>query len=247
MDSAEGYASDPVTGPGSNWQPHSIQLALNSLRGAGAYSQYGSQQIVPASNQIAPTPSLYPLTAGFGTPSPSAAVPTESLEQLKQTFQEIRKLPQMADPLSLMASLIAVATAGYQVADTLYKLADAIGNANEEILSIGKEIRAFSRVLDDLRDFLDDAKELISKNALENANVMVADCKYVFAKIERMLGFCNAGPRMNFWHALQWSFRREKVKPMCARLESFKSTLALLLMTLKLAKCKKDIVEGYRP
>src|SRR2546423_59424 len=123
MDSTKEYTSGPVVGLGSNWQPHLIQYnhypppAITSLPGAGPYSPYGSQETVTGPNQTAPTPSLYPLNAGFAALSPLIPVPTESLEHLKQTLQEIRKLPQMADPLSLMASLIAVATAGYQVAD----------------------------------------------------------------------------------------------------------------------------------
>ena len=106
---------------------------------------------------------------------------------------------------------------------------------------MGREISAFSGVLRDLHEFLDDAKDLISKRALLNANHILRDCKNVFANIQRMLESCQVGTRMNFWHSLQWSFRREKVKPMYARLESFKLILAVLLSTLRLARCKQEI------
>ena len=39
-----------------------------------------------------------------------------------------------------------------------------------------------------------------------------------------------------FWNRFLWSFRRAKVMPMKANLESFKSTLTLLLSTMQLAK-----------
>jgi hypothetical protein len=143
-----------------------------------------------------------------------------------------------------MASLIAVATAGIKVSQTLFKLADAVGNANEEILSISKEVSAFSRVLEDLHEFLDDAKDLISNKALANANRILNDCKEIFAKIEKMLCACENRTRFNLWQGLQWSFRREKVRPMCGQLESFKLTLTIMLSTMKLAKCKKGIRDG---
>jgi hypothetical protein len=247
MDSAEEYAPYPVARSGSNWEHRRpIHYPYPSppiplMPSVGTYNSFSSQQIVPAPDYGAPIPQTYPPTTGFAGHSPSSPVPAESLDQLKQALQKIQELPQMADPLSLMASLIAVATAGIQVSRTLYNFAGVIGGASEEIMSIGKEISAFSGVLRDLHDFLDDAKDLISKRALANANRILEDCKEVFAKIQRMLDSCNAGPRMNFWQSLQWSFRRDRVKPMCAKLESFKLTLAILLSTMRLARCKQEI------
>ena len=142
----------------------------------------------------------------------------------------------MADPLSLGASLLAVASAGVAVSKTLFKLADTIGNSNEEVRSIGKEVSAFARVVEDLYEFLDDAKELISQQAIENAFDIMDTCGDTFATIKRKLKF-RAGKRANnFWQGVQWSFRREKVKPLCARLESY---LIMMISVIKLAKCKK--------
>jgi hypothetical protein len=239
MDSAEDYASQRMF-PLAYWQQHlaphypypSPAIALTP--GAGAYASYSSQH-------AAPVPHTSPLAAGFAGHSPSSSVLTKSLHQLKQALQKIQELPQMADPVSLMASLIAVATAGIQASRTLYNFASVTGGASEEIMSIGNEISAFSGVLRDLHDFLDDAKDLVSKKALINANQILNDCKEVFAKIQQVLDSSNAGPRMNFRQGLQWSFRREKVKPMCAKLESFKLTLAILLSTMRLARCKQEI------
>lgn len=246
MDSAGNYGSGPVVHLGYNWQ-HSLTThypypppAIALMSSGDSYSPYNPQQIAPTPNNTAIVPLPCPPTAVFGGQAPFA-VPAESLNHLKQALQKIQELPQMADPLSLMTSLIAVATAGVQVSRTLYSISNVNGGASEEILSIGREISAFSGVLRDLHEFLDDAKDLISKRALLNANHILRDCKNIFANIQRMLDSCNAGPRVNFWHSLQWSFRREKVKPMYAKLESFKLTLAILLSTLRLARCKQEI------
>ena len=242
MDSVDTYA------PGSVTQPVSRKFSVEPLNPYSplvtAPHPYTSRPIPPAAADTAPSidawnsiidPTRYPSLS---------RLTTESLEQLKQALNQIQELPKMSDPLSLMASLIAVAAAGIQVSQTLYKLADAVGNANEEILSISKEVSAFSRVLEDLHEFLDDAKDLISNKALANANRILNDCKEVFAKIEKMLGTCENRTRFNLWQGLQWSFRREKVRPMCAKLESFKLTLTIMLSTMKLAKCKKGIRDG---
>jgi hypothetical protein len=247
MDSAGDYGSGPVVHLGYNWQ-HGLTThypypppPIALMSSGDSYSPYNPQQIAPTANNTAPVPLPYPPTAVFTGHAPSFAVPAESLDHLTQALQRIQELPQMADPHSLMASLAAVATAGVQVSRTLFSIANAIGGASEEILSIGREISAFCGVLRDLHEFLDDAKDLISKRALLNANHILRDCKNVFTKIQRMLDSCNAGPRMSFWQSLQWSFRREKVKPMCAKLESFKLTLAILLSTMRLARCKQEI------
>jgi hypothetical protein len=247
MDSAGDYGSGPVVHLGYNWQ-HGLTThypypspAIALMSSGDSYSPYSPQQIAPTPNNAAPVPLPYPPTAVLAGHAPSFVVPAESLDHLKQALQKIQELPQMADPLSLMASLIAVATAGVQVSRTLFSIANVIGGASEEILSIGREISAFSGVLRDLHEFLDGTKDLISMRAILNANHILRDCKNVFAKIQRMLDSCSAGPRTNFGQNLQWSFRREKVKPMCAKLESFKLTLAILLSIMRLARCKQEI------
>jgi hypothetical protein len=247
MGSTADYGSGPVVHLGYNWQ-HSLATpypypppAIALMSPGDSYSPYSPQQIASAPNNAALVPLPYPPTAVFGGQAPSFAVPAESLNHLKQALQKIQELPPMADPLSLMTSLTAVATAGVQVSRTLYSIANVNGGASEEILSIGREVSAFSGVLRDLHEFLDDAKDLISKRGLLNANHILRDGKTVFANIQRMLDSCSAGPRMNFWQSLQWRFRREKTKPMHAKLESFKLTLAILLSTLRLARCKQEV------
>jgi Fungal N-terminal domain of STAND proteins len=236
MDAAENYILDAQR-QSVYWHHHSATrypypLPANTpVPVAGAYN---SQQIGSAANQTIPP------TAGFPGHSPLSSIPTESLDHLKRALHDMRELPQMTDPPSLMASLIAVAAAGARISRTLYSFANVIGGTSEEIMPIGKEISAFSSMLRDLHDFVDDAKDLISKRALINANRILKDCKEVFTSIQQMLDSCNAGPRTNFWQNLQWTFRREKVKPMCAKLESFKLTLATLLSTMKLARCKQE-------
>jgi hypothetical protein len=247
MDSAGNYGSGPVVHLGYNWQ-HSLAThypypppAIALMSSGDSYNPYSSQQIAPTPNSAALVSLPYPPTAVFGGQATSFTVPTESLNHLKQALQKIQELPQMADPFSLMTSLTAVATAGVQVSRTLYSIANVNGGPSEEIQSIGREISAFSGVLRDLHEFLDGTKDLISMRAILNANHILRDCKNVFAKIQRMLDSCNAGPRTNFGQNLQWSFRREKVKPMYAKLESFKLTLVILLSTLRLARCKQWI------
>jgi Fungal N-terminal domain of STAND proteins len=248
MDSTEEYVPDHMVPYGHNWQqhlpphyPHPVPTVAH-IPFPTSHNPYSSQQIASASSYAAPIPQPYPSIAGFAGQSPSLPVPTEFLDHLKQALQKIQELPQMADPLSLMASLIAVAAAGVQVSRTLYNFAGVVGGASEEIVSISKEISAVSGILRDLHDFFDDdAKDLISTRALFNANRILEDCKEVFAQIQRMLDCCNAAGRVNFWQSLQWSFRRDNVKPMCAKLESFKLTLTILLSTMRLARCKQDI------
>ena len=147
----------------------------------------------------------------------------------------------MADPLSLLASLLAVASAGIAVSKKIYKLADAIDSSGDEISSIGEQVSDTARVIRDLNDFLEDARDLISAKALLDASQLLQRFKDIFTKIGKMLHSAKREDANNIWNGIRWTFTREKVKPMCAKLESYKLTLIIMLSTMKLAKCKSEI------
>ena len=150
----------------------------------------------------------------------------------------------MADPLSLVASLVAVATAGLEVFKKIRRLTNAIGNSNEEIRSIGEQVSYSTQAIESMNEFLEDAKGLISIRVSQDALQLVEKVRSIFIEITRMLRFKSYKYGSNLLLAVQWVFTRDKVKPLCAKMESYKLTLNIMVSTMKLAKCKKAIDDG---
>ena len=213
-----------------------------------------SHNLYNPSSHISP-PSHYPSQVIQAQPSLTSSrfspqtyhedVPIESLNLLQSALDKVDKvkdLSAMADPLSMVASVVVIATAALQVSQTLYKLADALGSTNLEIESIALEVETFSSVLEDLRDVLDDVEDLITPKALRDANSILSKCQGIFEMIRQWLAPYKDLPRPDFWHNIQWTFRREKVKPLRCRLETLKTTLSVWLGTIKLARYRNKLL-----
>jgi Fungal N-terminal domain of STAND proteins len=250
MDASDDYA---LYAPQQPSYPPPAPPAAYLPPSAPSYNPYGPRACAPNST-ISP-PSHYPPTSlntyssyASNPFSPQAFYPTtfyddvpiEALNFLQSALDQVKGLSRMADPLSVIASVVAITTAAVQVSQTLYKLADTIGGTNSEVESIAFEVETFSSVLDDLRDLLDDSEDLITPKALKNANSILSRCKGIFDTIQQMLAPYKHADRISFWHGVQWTFKRERVKPMRCRLEALKTSLLVWLGTVRLARHRRQ-------
>ena len=74
----------------------------------------------------------------------------------------------------------------------------------------------------------------------ENTRMIVAKCESIFKDIEKY----TSGPDNTTAMKLAWYFKRERVKPLRASLESLKSTLHILLQVVQLAKTTQEFTKG---
>ena len=246
MDGVEGYV--PYTQQLSSFPPPHPQAVVPT-----GYSPITAPlQNTYASGPYLSSPSHYPFEISYALPSSTSTlfrpqtfhddVPLQSLNSLQSALDKVKRLSEMADPLSVVASIVAIAAAAVHVSQTLYKLADTLGGTNSELESIALEVETFSSVLEDLRDVLDDAEDLITPKALKHANTILSKCKGIFETIQQWLAPYKDVHRLNFWHNVQWTFRRERVKPMRCRLETLKTTLLVWLGTVKLARYRIKLI-----
>ncbi|KAI4262668.1 MAG: hypothetical protein L6R42_002160 [Xanthoria sp. 1 TBL-2021] len=147
----------------------------------------------------------------------------------------------MADPLSIAASVLTVAGAGIKLTTALYTLVDAMRNANVEIELMTSEITVFSCTLDEVHDHMTTSRSLYSTNLMTNLKKLLETCTKVYAEIERILKLGKAGKSYRLTNHLMWALRREKLRPMRLNLESLKTTLMVMLQTMKIVKYKAKI------
>lgn len=162
---------------------------------------------------------------------------------LDQDFIEpiIDSLSRMADPLSISASIITVAGVGIKLSAALYTLVDCIRSANIEIELVANEISLFSCTLDEIHEHVSSNRSLYSNNLMKNLKKLLETCTQTYAEIERILKLGKKGRSYLMTRNLMWALRREKIRPMRLNLESLKTTLMVMLQTMKLAKSKERI------
>ncbi|KAL8907068.1 MAG: hypothetical protein Q9171_006015 [Xanthocarpia ochracea] len=148
---------------------------------------------------------------------------------------------RMADPLSIAASVLTVAGAGIKLTTALYTLVDAMRNANMEIELMTSEITVFSCTLDEVHDHMTTSRSLYSTNLMTNLKKLLETCTRVYSEIERILKLGKAGKSYRLTNHLMWALRREKLRPMRLNLESLKTTLMVMLQTMKIVKYKAKI------
>ena len=151
----------------------------------------------------------------------------------------------MTDPLSITASIVTVAGVGIKLTTALYTLVDTIRSANVEIELITNEITLFSCTLDEVHEHINANFSLYSGNLMKNLKRLLDACTKVYLEMESILKVGRSGKTYLVTRSLLWALRREKLRPMCLNLESLKSTLMVMLQTMRLAKYRKKIKEGF--
>ena len=142
--------------------------------------------------------------------------------------------------IEVIASIIALAGAGVQVSLALFDLADRIGSAGEEVRLVAIELTLFSNVLEAVRAALDDReKNNCTPAAYQLIEQVVQHCATVVNDIKSIASSLNGEdrgdifPSLDWTDRVKWTFKKSKVQLKRQTLESCKSTLHLLLTTMR--------------
>jgi len=144
------------------------------------------------------------------------------------------------DGLSAAASVAGVAAVGVKLSKTLYEIITTIQAGKEEIREIAEHVSLLNLVLEGLQDVLDHEKLHLRPALEESAHTIVSRCESIFKSIEKHTG--DGEGRMA--SKVVWYFKRVRVKPLRASLESLKSTLNVLLHVIQLAKTIQEAVKS---
>ena len=140
------------------------------------------------------------------------------------------------DGISAAASVASIAAVGVSLSKTLYDVVAKINGGKDEIKDIANNVSLLALVLEELQDVLGREK-LYFRPALErSAETIVSRCESIFNDIALHTG----GAKGVTTSRLVWYFKRERVKPLRASLESLKSTLNIVLHVVQLAKTTQE-------
>lgn len=141
------------------------------------------------------------------------------------------------DPLSTASAVLAVVTAGVKLSTSLYDIVDSLSGAGEEITGVASDLSFFVVVVDELGKIFELPEKPYTDILESKVKEILHECREVFKGIQRMINRVDKGDKpvpIAFRQKVQWVFRESRVKAVKARLESLKSTLGLMLQTLRL-------------
>ena len=142
----------------------------------------------------------------------------------------------MADPISVASSIAGIVAGGVKLSTALYNICETIESAQEQVEDIASDLSFFIIVVDELGKIFAAPKRVYSDKLESSVLNIVQRCKHVFKKINGMIGKTAGLQKMQLRSKVAWVFREEKVRSVKASLESLKSTLGLILQTLRLVK-----------
>jgi hypothetical protein len=139
--------------------------------------------------------------------------------------------------IGLVASIIALAGTGAKLAMGLYTLADSIGSAGKEARQFASEISLFSQSLNAVSKSLD-RKTDKNDRLVEIAQVVMKACESLLKDIRTQLQDLPRGQHTvrAYCARIKWVLRKPKLRGIRVSIESFKSTLILLVATMDSAE-----------
>ncbi|KAI9700822.1 MAG: hypothetical protein M1836_002191 [Candelina mexicana] len=140
----------------------------------------------------------------------------------------------------VVASVAALVKVGAALSYTLFSLSDGYGSAATELGDIAVDISMFSSTLKQLASTLETG-ENPDHHLLVNVNQVVERCQDLFDHIGLLLSdLRNDGTKvmdkLEFVRKMRWHFRRPKVLLIRGTIDSFKTTLSLMLATQDLVR-----------
>lgn len=142
--------------------------------------------------------------------------------------------------IGAVASIVGLAGAGIKVSFALFDLADRIGSAGEEVKLVATELSLFCSVLQEVASVIqDDDTSQLTPAALLLVNEVTSRCREVVTEIDKIVSSLTKDqspfdlPSLEWTSRVKWTFKRSKVQVQRQTLESCKSTLQLLLTTLR--------------
>lgn len=147
----------------------------------------------------------------------------------------------MAEVIGCAASIIGIAGFGSKLALNLYQLADALGSAGSEARNVASEISVFTQSLFEVSKIIERKNKATSQNMRGIVQTVIMASESLIKDIQVLiedLGLAQTTKRTTWSTRIKWIMRKPRVLSLRASIESFKSTLILLIAT-------SDTAEAY--
>ena len=140
----------------------------------------------------------------------------------------------MAEIVGLVASVITLAGAAATVSLEIYEFVDTVWHAKKELNDVAIEASDLSTVLDHLSTVLNQNVDSISSKTVQTAGTLIKRCENILSEIHVTIDLI----KVKATH-VQWLLRKRNTQQMKLSLETFKSTLSLMIQTVTLGRVMK--------
>ena len=141
----------------------------------------------------------------------------------------------MAEVVGLAASIVGLARAAASTSLALYEFVQTIRYAKDELNALAIEASDLSTVLDHLSVVLSQHSDCIISKTVETINTLIKRCERLLEEFDVTIELV----KVKAGH-IKWLLRKRKTLEMKLSLESFKSTLSLIIQTVILGRTLKD-------
>ena len=139
--------------------------------------------------------------------------------------------------LEVVAAMLALAEFGTKVANTLYDNSEQLVHARSEIRAIARSVSLSTSAIVHVHDAIEPRQASCSRRLFRDVRRVLKAFERTFTKIrDKLLAKKTAGSRFGL-DRIRWLFKRKRAFELEARMESLKSTLLLLMSTVKLGDC----------
>jgi len=163
------------------------------------------------------------------SPRSSAIITASSAPSARRLF--------IMDPLSIISGVAGVAAAGVALSSALYDLVASISNAPKEMVEIAQGIHDLSTVLRELRRGMRKSRKMLSGRLFRSVSSVMDRIRDIHDKVDQLLDAEGSLAR------LLWAFRKSKAMKLLAIIESHKSTVQLIAVTITLAVVQREHTE----
>jgi septal ring factor EnvC (AmiA/AmiB activator) len=154
------------------------------------------------------------------------------------------------EAFSVAASIIAVVEVGVEISTELSRLARKMKKAGKEVAEIADEISSLSSTLENLRLCLEEEMQrgepVHTERMIDDIKVLLKRIKDLHTETWKLIprNFKDAEDnkgKLNLAERFMWVFRSPKANAIMKKMDSLKSTLTVMLVTLQVALQQKLI------
>ena len=137
----------------------------------------------------------------------------------------------MAEVIGIVASIVGLAGAAATVSLKIYDFVDTIWHAKKELNTLALGASDLSTVLNHLSTVLDQNCASVLAKTVETADTLINRCKSLLEEIDATVDLVKLKSAR-----AKWLLRKRKTQQMSLSLETFKSTLSLMIQTVTLGR-----------
>ncbi|KAH7085439.1 hypothetical protein BKA63DRAFT_499616 [Paraphoma chrysanthemicola] len=155
-------------------------------------------------------------------------------------------IPQVMSGLEIVASIAGVAAAAIKVSVTMNDLAEELGSAGKDVRYIGNDMAGFSQVLrlvqSSLEESINTAGSRVIQSVFDTLPQLIEQCSTVYDEANSLMVAINPkDSSLSVFKKMKFVFYRGRITILRSLLDSSKSTLNLLLVTLNIEMAKSKM------